>query len=283
MIKKLNDYYTLAKPGMVYGNLLTAVAGYLFASRLSLNWAVFLAMCAGTTLIMGSACSLNNLFDRDIDVIMERTSKRPSANRTIPFLSGIIFAIILGVLGIALLALFVNWLCVAIGLIGFIDYALIYTYFKRKTYHSTLIGSIAGAMPIVGGYVAYAGHLDGASLIVGLMMLLWQMPHFYAIALFRESDYRKAKIPLLPIVKGYAATTNAMAVYNLLFSVAVISLYFYSKLSVIYVIVLGIASLAWLIYNFKGRKLNFLKTWARKSFVYSLLVVVLMSVMLALR
>ncbi len=283
MFSRVKDYYTLAKPGMVYGNLLTAIAGYLLASKLSLNWTQFIAMLAGTALIMGSACALNNLFDRDIDALMKRTHKRPSVSGAVSTKSGIIFVIVLALLGTVLLALFVNWLCVAVGLVGFIDYALIYTYSKRKTYHSTLIGSLAGAMPIIGGYVAYSDHLGVTAVIVGLMMLLWQMPHFYAIALFREADYRKAGIPLLPIVKGHAATTKAMVAYNLLFLIAVLSLYYYSKLGVAYVLVLGTVALAWLIYNLQGFKKISLASWARRSFTYSLLVMVIMSVMVAVR
>jgi protoheme IX farnesyltransferase len=137
-------------------------------------------------------------------------------------------------------------------------------------------------MPIIGGYVAYSDHLNGAAVLIGLMMLLWQMPHFYAIALFREAEYRKANIPLLPIVKGHEATTRAMIIYNALFLISVISLYFYSKLSIAYILILGLSALAWLIYNLKGLKLESLKTWSRRSFAYSLAIVVVMSLMIAL-
>lgn len=282
-MSQFKQYYHLAKPGMVYGNLITAIAGYFLASRLQLHPVSFLAMLVGIAFLMGAACALNNLFDRDIDVLMQRTKSRPSALGSISFRAGLIYVLILVVVATVLLLAFVNVLTFIIGVIGFVVYALIYTFLKRKTHHSTLIGSIAGATPIIGGYAAYSGHITLAALLAGLMMLFWQMPHFYAIALYREEDYIKARIPLLPIVKGHSYALREMLVYNLLFSASVVGLYFNAKLGLFYLLILGLASVAWFGFNLKGLRMVELTAWARRSFLYSLMMVVLMSVMIALR
>lgn len=280
---KIKYYYDLAKPGMVYGNLITAVAGYLLASSLRPKWIQFVAMAIGTALVMASACVLNNLADRDIDSLMERTQKRPSVNGDISFKNGLIFAIIMIVSGMLLILFMVNVLCALIGLIGFLDYAFIYTYSKRKTYHATLIGSIAGAAPIIGGYVAYSGHITLAALIIGLMMFFWQMPHFYAIALFRENDYRRANIPVAPIVKGHKFTKYSMLIYTLAFSMASFALYTYDNLSLIYLVVMCLLTGLWLIINVRGLLLDKLEAWSRQSFFVSLVVMMLMSLVVAFR
>ncbi len=280
---KIKAYYNLAKPGMVYGNLLTAIAGYLLASGLRLKWSQFIAMAIGTALVMGSACVLNNLADRDIDSLMERTQKRPSVNGDISYRQGLVFAVLMLASGMLLIVFKVNALCALIGLIGFVDYAFVYTYSKRKTYHATLIGSIAGAAPIVGGYVAYSGHITLAALIVGLMMFLWQMPHFYAIALFREDDYRKANIPVAPISKGHKFTKYSMVIYTIAFSLASFALYAYSNLNIFYLVVMAVLATLWLAINVKGLLVDKLEAWAKQSFLVSLIVMSVMSLVVAVR
>lgn len=282
-MSRLKAYYIMVKPGIIYGNLITAIAGYLLASKLSINASSFIGMIVGTGLVMGGACVFNNLYDRDIDQMMKRTKNRPTVNGLITARSGIIYGICLTIIGFGLLAVFVNWLCVAIGAIGFLDYALIYTYFKRRTYHATLIGSVSGATPIVGGYVAYAGHLDLVALLIGLMMLFWQMPHFYAIALFRAKEYEKAKVPVLPLIKGLPATVEYIVVYSVLFVLAVVSLYFITSLHVYYLLLVGLTAVIWTIFNLRGMKVKEIELWAKRSFRYSLAVMLVMSIGVALR
>lgn len=279
---RLAKYYHLVKPGIVYGNLITAIAGYLLASDLRIYPVAFAMMAIGTALVMASACVINNLADRDIDSKMERTKKRPSASRDVSLTSGVIYAIALAIIGFALIVVFVNKFCAVVGFIGFIDYAWLYTYLKRRTYHATLIGSLAGAAPIVGGYVAYADHFSTAALIIGVMMLVWQMPHFYAIALYREKDYREADIPVMPVVLGRGNTARWMVFYSLIFLLASMALYFNGPAGIVYLIVMGLVALIWLGYNLGGLK-GATMLWARKSFFLSLAVMVIMSVMVALR
>ncbi len=277
------DYFQLVKPGMVLGNLLPAAAGYFLASGLKFKLVSIVMTLVGIGLIMGAACAVNNLADRDIDAKMERTKGRPSASGVVGVSSGLVFVVLLLLIGFSLLLIWANALSMLIGAIGFIDYALVYTYLKRKSHHATLVGSIAGASPVVGAYAAFSGHITLAALVIGLMMLLWQMPHFYAISLYRGSDYRRAEVPVLPLVKGRKYTAKAMFIYSLLFSLSVVALYFVVNLSLAYLLIMGFVVAGWSIFNLKGLRLSDLDSWARRSFGYSLLVLTTMSFMVALR
>jgi len=279
----IKKYYQLVKPGIVYGNSLTSVAGYLFASRLHFNWFLFVARIIGYALVIAAAGVINNLYDRDIDQQMARTKNRPSVNGDIDDTHGFIYGLILLIIGIVILILWTTSLCVLIASIGFIVYVSAYTISKRYTHYSTIIGSIAGATPIVGGYVAFSGHLTVAALILGLMMFIWQIPHFYAIAIFRKDDYAKAKVPVLSIVHGNKVTSLLMLIFSVLYLVASLSLYFQSKLSVFYLIIMSLIGLLWIVVNIRGVLIKAKLKWSRQSFFVSLIVVMVMSLMVALR
>lgn len=279
----LKAYYQITKPGIIYGNLITAIAGYLMASELKLRWVSLLSLAVGLSLIIGSACVFNNLYDRDIDFKMERTKNRPSVTGIISLKAGIIYATVMAIIGFSVLIAWDNVLTAMIAALGFIVYVLAYSYSKRKTHYSTLIGSISGATPIVGGYVAYSNQLTLAALVIGLMMLLWQMPHFYAISIYRESDYRKANVPVLSVVAGKKITSYWMVFYSFVFLIASIFLYFTTRLSIAYLIVMVLVALAWLVINIRGLFIKTYDSWAKKSFFSSLGVMLMMSLMIALR
>ena len=279
---RLKALYRVAKPGIVYGNLITVVAGYLLASGLKVHATSLAAAVFGIAMVIASACVANNLADRDIDSIMERTNKRPSVSGEISVGAGVIYALVLAAIGFSILALFTSQWCVVIGLVGYVDYALLYTYFKRKTYHATLIGSISGAVPIIGGYAAYSGHLTPAAWIIGAMMLVWQMPHFYSIALFRAKDYRRAGIPVMPAVLGRKTTGVWMVFYAALFLAAALLLYFYGPVGLAYLSVMGAVALAWLVFNIRGLVSGLADQWAKQNFRYSLIVMLVMSAAIAL-
>ena len=165
--EKIRAYYSLTKPGVLYGNVITAAAGFFLASGRHIDWWLFLALLVGTTLVIGSACVINNYFDQDIDSLMERTKKRAIVSGQVPARSALVFGIILGILGMMILVAYTNWLVVAIGVIGFIDYVVLYGMLsKRMSVHGTLVGSISGAMPILAGYVGAAGVIDLGAILV---------------------------------------------------------------------------------------------------------------------
>ena len=279
----LKAYYQITKPGIIYGNLITAIAGYLLASDLKIGAKTFVGLVIGLWLVIGAACTLNNLADRSFDSKMSRTKDRPSVTGIISLRAGLVYAFSLLTLGIISLGFLTNFLTIVIGLLGFVVYVSAYTYSKPKTSLATLIGSISGATPIVGGYTAYSGHLTVAGIMIGLMMLVWQMPHFYAIAIYREKDYRQASIPVLPITAGHRVAAYWMVFYSLLFAVFSIAFYWFGPVGLPYLIIMGLVSLLWLGFNFKGLFNNATVSWAKKNFRYSLVVLLVMSIMLAFR
>jgi protoheme IX farnesyltransferase len=161
----LKKYYRLTKPGIIYGNLISATAGFLLASNHHINLWLLLATLAGTSLVIASGCVFNNYLDRNIDKKMARTKKRALVLKTIPVINALVFAMVLFIAGFAVLGLYTNWLVVVIGLVGFVDYVVLYGYSKRHTMHSTLVGTVAGATPILAGYCAARGHFDSGAIL----------------------------------------------------------------------------------------------------------------------
>ena len=195
----LRDYYSLVKPGVLYGNALTAAAGFLLASAGVIDIWLFIALVIGTTLIIASACALNNFLDQDIDSKMERTKTRAIVAGKVKGSHAVILSVVLGVVGITILALFTNMLVVLVGIVGFVDYVVLYGMLsKRLSIHGTLVGSISGAAPILAGYVAVSGAFDIGAIIVFAAMFVWQMPEFYSISIYRRREYAAAGIQPRP-------------------------------------------------------------------------------------
>ncbi|MGH7175360.1 MAG: protoheme IX farnesyltransferase, partial [Minisyncoccia bacterium] len=169
----LRDYYELAKPGIVYGNAVTTLAAFLYASRWQFSVGLFLATMVGIMLVIGSACVFNNYLDRDIDAKMTRTKARALASGKIGGMSALTYASALGVLGLVLLYVYTNALTAVIALSGWILYVLVYTPAKRRTPFATLIGAVPGAVPIVVGYTAALGRFDLPAIVLFFSLVLW--------------------------------------------------------------------------------------------------------------
>lgn len=275
---KINDYYQLTKPGIIRGNLISVLAGFFLASRGDVNFVTMFAILAGTSLIIGSGCVFNNYLDIDIDKYMERTKNRALVTGKISIKNGIIFSLFLGVIGLLVLTVYTNLLTVVLGILGWIFYVVVYGIGKRKSVHGTLIGSISGAIPPVAGYTAVTGSLDVGALLLFLILVAWQMPHFYAIAVYRQKDYEAASIPVLPAVKGLKPTVNQIIFYTLLFVVSTCLLYFYGYAESIYLLIMLVVGSYWLYICIKGLKTqNYIK-WAHSVFGVSLLVLLIFSV-----
>lgn len=281
----IKRYYSLTKPGVMYGNALTAAAGFLFAS-LALTGRIdgwlFLALCVGTTLVIASACALNNYLDQDIDRIMERTKKRVIASGELKASHALAFSIIIGLLGVGVLIAWTNWLVVLIGLVGFITYVWLYgALSKRRSTHGTLVGSISGAMPILAGYVAVSNQFDIGALVVFIILFAWQFPEFYSIAIYRFKEYKAAKIPLLPIVHGIKRTKIEIFWYTVLYVLATLSLTPLGYTGYIYLIVMAGLGGYWLLLALRGFKTKDDDRWARKMFGFSMITILGLCVMLS--
>ena len=230
-------------------------------------------MLTGLSLVIASACVFNNYIDREIDAKMARTNQRALVRGAISVRAAIIFGSILGVAGAAILGVFTNLLTLAISLFGFFAYVVLYGIWKRRSAIGTVVGSISGAVPPVVGYVAVTGRLDVAAGILFLIIVLWQMPHFYAIAIYRLSDYTAANIPVLPSKQGIRATKIQMLAYIVAFTVAAASLYLLGYAGVAYLVVTLMLGLVWLALGLSGFAAANDTLWAKQMFKYSLVVI----------
>ena len=285
MKSKFKKYYSLTKPGVLYGNVLTSVAGFLLAAGYfkQFNLSLFIAAIVGTTLVIASACVLNNYLDQDIDKIMQRTKNRAIASGQIPGQHALIMSSGLGILGIVILALWVNWLVVGIGIVGFITYVWLYgALSKRRSIHGTLVGSISGAMPILAGYVAVANKFDLAAILVFLMLFFWQFPEFYSIAIYRRSEYKKAQIPVMSVVKGVKNTKIQIFLYTLAFVVSSLLLTPLGYTGYIYFVVMALLGAYWIWLGFQGLSAKNSDAWARKMFHFSLIILLSLCLMISI-
>jgi protoheme IX farnesyltransferase len=268
---KAQAYYQLTKPGVLFGNALSAFAGFLLASRGDIDLWLFIWLSIGTTLTIASACALNNYLDQDIDSKMERTKKRADLLKTVGPRNAVIFAVILGVLGFVLLAAFTNWLVVAVEIVGYIDYVVLYgMWSKRRSVHGTLVGSISGAAPILAGYVAVTGTIDLGAALVFLILFVWQMPEFYSISIYRRKEYAAAGVPVISVVKGVRQTILQIFVYTILFVIFSLALGLTGYASVTYTTIMAFVGAYWLALGLKGFKAKDPDAWARRMFKFAI-------------
>ncbi len=277
----LKDYYRLAKPGIVYSNVFTTLVAYLYASRWNIVPIPFLATIIGLGLVIGSACVFNNYLDRDIDRKMARTKNRALVSGAISMHDAIVYGIFLALVGFFLLLTQVNILTAALAFVGLIFYVVIYGLAKRASHWGTVVGSVSGAVPIVVGYVAVTARLDATALLLFLILVVWQMPHFYAIAMYRLNDYIAAGIPILPAQKGARTTKIHIVAYIVAFTIAAALLTISAHAGYAYLVVVSLIGLAWLYRAIMGFKTLDDTKWARQLFLFSLVVLVVFSVMLS--
>lgn len=278
----IKTYYKLTKPGIIMGNAITAVGGFLLASRGAFSLGLFFAMLLGLSCIIAAGCVFNNYYDRGIDEKMARTKTRALVTGKISLNNALIFATTLLLLGSLVLAFFTNFMALRVALTGFIVYVFAYTPMKKCSVHGTLIGSIAGAIPPVVGYCAVIPQFDTAALMLFLIVALWQMPHFYAIAMFRIKEYTAAEVPVLPAVKGMHTTKVQILLYTIAFSVVAVLPSFLGMAGLSYLVAISVLSAFWLILAIRGFQAANDHAWAHKMFRYSLVVITAFSSMISL-
>lgn len=293
----LKDYYALTKPGLVYGNIIPVVGGFALASggsAASFDFVRLAAVIIGISFVMASGCVFNNVIDRDIDRTMAPTKNRAIVVGKISGRAAIIFGGTIGILGFLVLALFTNPLATAIAAFGWIAYVVLYSLWgKRSSIHGPLIGSISGAIPPVVGYCAISDRIDVGAVILFAILVLWQIPHFYAISIYRFDDYASADIPILPVKKGMLATKIQMFVYIIAFIIAALALTLFGYTGIFYTTIVLLLGLAWLVLctsgffipsSTRGSGVSIPeKFWARKMFFLSLIVMVVLFATLALQ
>nr|WP_059391859.1 heme o synthase [Pseudomonas toyotomiensis] len=282
MLALLKQYLNLAKPGIVFGNLISVTGGFFLASRGDVNLALYLATALGVSLVIASGCVFNNYIDRDIDQKMERTRNRVLAQGLVSPVHAIVYACVLGVAGVAVLYAATNTLAVMLVLMGFVVYVGLYSlWLKRGSVYGTLVGSLSGAAPPVVGYCAVSNEFDAGAAILLLIFSLWQMPHSYAIAIFRFNDYQAANIPVLPVIKGISAAKRQIVLYIAAFVVATLMLTLSGYAGYSYFVVAALSGAYWLWMGVSGYKAVDDRVWARKLFTFSIISITMLSVMMS--
>mgnify|MGYP000753607539 CR=1 FL=1 len=262
------------KTGIIKSNLFPMFAGltlalYTYNIQLFDKLPEIIYAFIGSILVMGAAGAFNNLYDRDIDAIMERTKNRPTVTGEIQFSTVLWLAIIMSILGVGILSL-ATPLAGLLGFIGLFVYTVPYTIWtKRTTIYNTEVGSISGAMPPLIGWAAMEPDISHPA-ILGLFIVtvIWQMPHFYAIAIRKNAEYTAANVPMLPVVKGIRRTYIQTNVY--LVVLIATSFLFYS-LSLGLALVSFLLGAAWLALSIFGYNRMDSEKWARSMFLFSLL------------
>ncbi|NPB06691.1 MAG: protoheme IX farnesyltransferase [Aquificae bacterium] len=212
----LREYLLLTKPGIVSLVLITTLGGLYLGARGELEPGLVFWTLLGTGLGAAGSAVLNMVLDRDIDAVMSRTAHRPLARGTAEVKKALLFGLTLQALSMAVLLYFVGVLpALLVGLASF-TYTVIYSsYLKRRSWLATEIGGVSGALPPVVGYAAASGTLDANALALFLLMLVWQPPHFWALAIKYRDDYARAGVPVLPVSKGIEATKRRTLLYAL--------------------------------------------------------------------
>ena len=229
----IRAYVALTKPRIIELLLITTIPAMVLATRQlpGMNIAewgrlVFWTMLGGS-LAAGSANAINQYLDRDIDLLMSRTRRRPLPAHDVPPENAVVFGIVLGVISIALMAWFVNLLSAFLTLLAIGFYVVVYTLMlKRTTPQNIVIGGAAGALPPVIGWAAVTGRVEIPALLLFAMVFYWTPPHFWALALRIRKDYEAARVPMLPVVRGVPETARQIVLYTVL--LVAISLVFFA-------------------------------------------------------
>lgn len=211
------DYLELCKPRVVSLIIFTAIIGMLLSTPGLVPLDTLLIATLGIGLAAASAAAINHVAEYRIDALMERTRHRPLPHGELNPRQALAFALALGFLSMYLLIAFINVLTATLTFLSLIGYAVIYTmYLKHATPLNIVIGGAAGAAPPVLGWTAVTGTLDPHALLLFLIIFAWTPPHFWALAIYRRTEYAKAKIPMLPITHGTEFTRLQVLFYTLL-------------------------------------------------------------------
>jgi protoheme IX farnesyltransferase len=229
---------------------------------------VTMILLVGTALIVGAANTLNMYLERDLDCLMSRTRNRPLPQRRLAPQTALLFGAILGALSLPTLAS-VNLLTGALGVLALISYVLLYTPLKQRTHWATWIGAVPGAMPVLMGWAAATGTVDIAGLAVFAVLFFWQIPHFHAIAIFRQHEYDRAGLKTLPSSGGEDRTRYQIKLFLLVQVAASLMVTALGIAGTLYTVIAAVLGVGVLLQGFFGETRG-IRPWARGVFVASL-------------
>ena len=242
---KLKDYFQLTKFTLSFTVVFSCVVSYLLVPGISFDFISVLLLFVGGLLITGSANAINQATEKDTDAMMKRTASRPVAAGRMSVDEAWTFAIVAGVIGIAIIGIWFNWLAAGLSAFSLFLYGFVYTPLKKIHSIAVLVGAIPGALPCLIGWVAGADAFTSGGWILFFLQFFWQFPHFWAIAWVSHGDYSKAGFRLLPSDGG---PTRYAAVQAILYSVILIPIgllpYFTGMSGIVSLIVVTLANLA---------------------------------------
>jgi protoheme IX farnesyltransferase len=215
------DYLELTKPRITFMVLLTVAAGAALASTGPLDWIRLCQTLLGTTLVASGASALNQLFERDSDARMRRTENRPLPAGRLQPLEVLFFGLTVGIIGSLYLAICGQGLAALVAAFTFLSYVFLYTPLKRITTLNTLVGAVPGALPPVIGWASVRESFGSEIGVLFLILFLWQVPHFLAIAWMYRQDYDRAGLRMLPVIDASGAMTGRQMIAYCLALVAV--------------------------------------------------------------
>jgi protoheme IX farnesyltransferase len=231
------DYYELCKPKVVFLIVFTAIVGMFLATPGMVPLQALVFGTLGIGLAAASAAAINQLVDQQVDSIMGRTSKRPLPTGHLTKSQALIFAIIVGIIAMAILVIWVNVITAVLTFFSLIGYAVIYTMFlKRATPQNIVIGGAAGAAPPVLGWSAVTGTIDPNSLLLFLIIFAWTPPHFWALAIHKRDEYAKVDIPMLPVTHGVEFTRLHVLLYTIILCAVTLLPYLVGMSGLIYLV-----------------------------------------------
>jgi len=281
-VARVKDWLELTKPRIIVLLLITTAAAMVMAARGVPPLGLLFWTLLGGALSSASAGALNCVYDSDIDGLMRRTMHRPIPESRISIAGATIFGTILGIAGFALLYFLVNPLAAWLSLAGNVYYVVVYTMLlKRVTPLNIVIGGAAGSIPPLVGWAAVTHQIGGPALGLFALIFLWTPPHFWSLALMTETDYQRAKIPMMPNVAGEERTKREIIYYTLLLVAASLVLYPLHIMGPLYA---GAAAILGGIFLYDAVRMWRTpgRAWARRTFKFSLLYLALMCILMVI-
>jgi heme o synthase len=275
------DYLELCKPKVVALMVFTAIVGMLMADPGNVALATFIYATLGIGLVASSAAAINHVADSRIDAAMDRTKLRPLPSGSLSKTSVLVFAGIIGVVGMGILILKINMITAVLTFASLVGYAVIYTmYLKRATPQNIVIGGAAGATPPLLGWTSVTGQVEADGLLLLLIIFTWTPPHFWALALYRKEEYAKVDIPMLPVTHGDDYTRLQITLYTILMCVITIFPFLTGMSGWIYLVSVLFLNAGFLYYAI-SLQITKSRTKAINTFVYSIIyLMVLFAVLL---
>lgn len=272
MASRITDYAQLTKMRLALLVVFSAAMAFLMGSDGAVDWVKLGLLTIGGFLVTGSANAFNQVIEKDLDKLMDRTLSRPLPDSRMKPLEAVIIAIISGVAGLFILTFYMNIACGILGFLALASYTVMYTPLKRLTPFAVFVGAFPGAIPPLLGYVAATNHFGTEAWVLFAIQFIWQFPHFWAIAWVMDDDYKKAGFELLPS-KGGRNKASAFQAFVYAFSLIPVGLtpWIFNITGTISMVIIVIAGIyftlqAWRLYRdctiYRARQLMF------GSFIY---------------